>query len=145
MLLVHHFLRLACVLGQFGKLVRQFGFGCEYGCSVECAVPDVDLVFEPGGLAIDDIFLLFCFRSKRGGRGGEEIERERERHTTSPPPSLHFPNTSPMTARDALTSEMARRPWSYSFCASTITSTLSFALGLEGGTPRMLEMSVIVG
>ena len=44
-----------------------------------------------------------------------------------------------MTAREGLISEMARRPWSYSFWASIITRTLSFVVGFEGSTPRKLD------
>lgn len=40
-----------------------------------------------------------------------------------------------MTAREDWTSEMASKPWSYSFCASTITRTLSFGVGFEGEMP----------
>lgn len=54
----------------------------------------------------------------------------------SPLASRYFFKTSPMTAREDLTFEIARRPWSYSFWASTMTRTLSEGVGLEGGTPR---------
>ena len=62
--------------------------------------------------------------------------------TTSPCASRYFFSTLAMTAREDLTSEMARRPWSYSFWASTITKTLSFGVGFEGSTPRKLGREV---
>lgn len=56
--------------------------------------------------------------------------------TTSPPALRHLLNTSPITFRDFETSWMARRPWSYSFWASTMMRVESLGVGLESGRLR---------
>ena len=87
---------------------------------------------------MSDVYLVFVYEdlSVGDGRGFKP--------TTSPPASRYLFSTSPITARDACTSETASRPWSYSFCASTITRTLSFVVGLEGSMPRRLYSVSIV-
>lgn len=103
MLLMDHLLRVAGTLCQFFEFFGQFGFRSEQRSSVGCAVPDVDL---------DSVqnWLLLAFRRRAVGLNDGKGRELAPKLTTSPFASRYFFSTSPMTARDDLTSEIARRP-----------------------------------
>ena len=126
MLLQNHLLRLTGPYGEFLEFFSQFSRWGEQGRSGGGAVVDVDLYFYGMGY-------LRC----KGGMG--RVVGWEGKLTTSPSSFLYFFNKSPMTAREGLIFDMARRPWSYSFWASTMTRTLSFVVGLEGSTPSKLD------
>lgn len=106
MLLQDHLLLGASTPCQFFEFQRQFCVWREQGSSVRGAVSDVHLECVQN----DQQHSRLHFAHARSGRWDNGNCRNVSKLTTSPFASRNFFKTWPMTAREDLRSEMARRP-----------------------------------